>query len=59
MSSRTLIWICLTVGSTVGGYAPDLFGAHGLSMWSLLTSSIGSVAGIFAGYKLGQWWGLS
>lgn len=58
MSAKRLIWIGLFIGSTAGGYVPTLFGANGFTLWSLLSSSVGAVVGIFAGHKLGQFWGL-
>ncbi|MCB8932860.1 MAG: hypothetical protein M9921_03505 [Fimbriimonadaceae bacterium] len=50
-----LIWLGMFVGSTVGGYAPMLFGADMLSMWSIVGSFVGGIAGIVAANKLGDW----
>ena len=58
MSPKRLIWIGLFVGSTAGGYVPTLFGVGLLSLWSVVGSTVGGAAGVFAGYKLGQWLGL-
>lgn len=49
-----LIWLGMFVGSTIGGYAPILLGADMLSPWSLIGSMVGGIAGIVAGYKLGE-----
>jgi outer membrane lipoprotein SlyB len=56
--SKTLIWIGLFVGSTAGGYLPALFGGGSLSMWGVLGSVIGGVAGVLGGHKLGQMLGV-
>jgi hypothetical protein len=58
MSPKKLIWIGLIVGSTAGGYVPTLFGVGLFSLWSVVGSTVGGVAGIVAGYKLGQWMGV-
>jgi len=55
MNTKALIYIGIFVGSTIGswlGSLPD----HGnfLGGWSILGGLVGSVAGIWAGFKLGQ-----
>jgi hypothetical protein len=50
-----LIWLGMFVGSTVGGYAPMFFGADMLSMWSIVGSFVGGIAGIVAANRLGDW----
>ncbi len=52
MSSKSFIWICLTIGTTVGAYIPDLWGASVLSMSSIILSGVGGFAGIWIGYKV-------
>jgi hypothetical protein len=51
---KSLIYIGITVGGIIGGYIPVLFGQDGLSFASLLGGTIGSFAGLWAGYKIGQ-----
>ncbi len=51
-SSKPLIWIGMTIGSTVGGYIPTLWGDSFFSLWSVLFTAIGGVAGILIGFKL-------
>lgn len=55
MSSKTLIYICLTIGGLIGGYLGSLMD-HGniLGLWGLLFTTIGGFLGIWAGFKLGQ-----
>jgi hypothetical protein len=52
--SKTLVWIGVFAGSALGGYVPSLFGAEMFSMWGLLGSTVGGIAGVFAGLKLGD-----
>lgn len=54
MQPRTLIWIGVAVGSTVGGFIPTLWGASFLSFSSMLFSAVGAFAGIWLGYRLSQ-----
>jgi hypothetical protein len=54
MSQKALITLFLSVGSIAGGYVPVLFGAGPLSYWTIFTSAIGGILGIWAGYKLGS-----
>lgn len=55
METKTLVWIGVTVGGLLGswlGSALDhgnIFGA-----WTLLLGTVGSIVGIWAGYKLGN-----
>ena len=51
MSRKTIIIIGMIIGSTIGGYLPTLFGAHGISYWSLLGSTIGGIIGIYVAFK--------
>lgn len=54
MSTKTLIYLGLFIGSTIGSYVPVLFGASLLSGWSIIGSGIGALLGVWAGYKLGN-----
>ncbi len=54
MSSRRLIWVGALVGGAVGGFLPGLWHASPLSMSGLLFSTIGGLAGIWAGWKIGS-----
>ncbi len=51
---KTLIYLGLFVGSTVGSFVPLLWGADLFSLSSVLCSTIGALLGIWAGYKIGQ-----
>lgn len=52
MSPKSLIWIGMSIGSTVGAYVPALWGGSMLSFSSIILSAVGGIAGIYAGFKL-------
>jgi hypothetical protein len=52
MSPKTVIWIGVTVGTTVGAYIPALWGGSLLGFSSILLSTAGGIAGIWLGYKI-------
>jgi len=54
MSPKSLIWIGVFVGSTIGGFIPSLWGDNFLSVSSIILSTIGGIAGIWGGFKLSQ-----
>ncbi|MBU6426958.1 hypothetical protein KGQ27_01835 [Patescibacteria group bacterium] len=54
MNQKSLIWTGLFVGSTVGGYLPVLWGSSFLSISSIILSTVGGIAGIWAGFKLSR-----
>ncbi len=51
---KSLIWIGVAIGSTIGGLIPSLWGAGMLSFSSILLSGLGGFAGIWAGYTLSK-----
>lgn len=52
MSSRTLIWGGMMVGSTIGSFVPYLWGGDffATSLWG----AIGGLFGIWIGFKLAK-----
>lgn len=52
MSAKSAVMWGMIIGSFVGGYVPSLFGADIFSFWSIITSAIGGLLGIWVGYKL-------
>ncbi len=54
MNRKALVYIGVFIGGTIGGYIPVLFGADAFSIWSLFTSALGSIAGIWAAFKVSQ-----
>jgi hypothetical protein len=51
---RKLIWLGLIVGSAAGNFVPLLWGGSAMSMSGMLFAFVGGLAGIWAGYKLGN-----
>ncbi|QHI67945.1 hypothetical protein [Tichowtungia aerotolerans] len=49
--TKLLIWIGVFVGGWIGWYLGDLIGGFG---WSFTISSIGSIAGVFIGWKISR-----
>jgi hypothetical protein len=54
MDTRTLCWIGLFVGSTIGGYLPVVWGGEVFSFAGIFCSLVGGCLGIWAGYRIGQ-----
>lgn len=54
MSSKSLIWMGLIIGSTIGGFLPTLWGASFFSLSSFILSVIGGFMGIWIGFKIGK-----
>jgi hypothetical protein len=50
--NRKVLWMCMAVGSTVGGYLPTLVGQGSFSLASLVGSALGAVAGVFAAARI-------
>jgi uncharacterized membrane protein YeaQ/YmgE (transglycosylase-associated protein family) len=46
------IWLGVLIGSVIGGFIPDLWGADLFSYSSVLLSTIGGFAGLWLGYKM-------
>ncbi|MDB5245097.1 MAG: hypothetical protein JWN90_202 [Parcubacteria group bacterium] len=49
---KQIVWIGLLVGSTIGGFIPELWGAGVFSFSSIILSAIGGMAGIYLGWKI-------
>ncbi|HWQ60577.1 MAG TPA: hypothetical protein VN420_05550 [Candidatus Fimivivens sp.] len=52
--SKKFIYLFLFIGSTIGGYAPLLWGGSAFSMSSIILSGVGGLIGIYVGYRLGE-----
>jgi hypothetical protein len=50
--STKVIYLCMFLGSIIGGYLPVLLGVNPFSYTSIIFGGIGSVAGLWVGYKL-------
>lgn len=45
--SKSLLWLFIGVGSLVGGLIPAWLGANYLSLWGIIGSAVGALAGIY------------
>lgn len=55
METKTYIWIGIFIGSLVGGsIGSAMDNGNPFGAWGLLLGTIGSLVGIWAGYKLGN-----
>lgn len=52
MSSKTIVLIGVTIGSTLGGYVPVLWGGSAFSVSSVILSAIGGTIGLILTYKM-------
>jgi uncharacterized membrane protein YeaQ/YmgE (transglycosylase-associated protein family) len=50
--NKKVLWMCMAVGSTVGGYLPTFFGQGSFSLASIVGSGLGAVAGVFAAQRI-------
>jgi len=55
MSTKTMVWIGIGIGSTVGSCLPMLWGGSLAGMSSVLWGTVGGFAGLYAGFKMGQY----
>jgi outer membrane lipoprotein SlyB len=49
---RKILFMCITVGSTIGGYLPVLVGQGDFSIASLLGGLVGGIAGVFVARRI-------
>ena len=54
MSKKTLVWLGLFVGSTLGAYVPAIWNVGVFSYSSAVFSALGGLLGIWMGFKLGN-----
>jgi hypothetical protein len=54
MQSKSLVWLGMVVGGTVGGFIPALWGASAFSFSGVVLSALGAIAGIWAMFKLSR-----
>lgn len=54
MGQKFVIYFSLTVGATIGGYIPALWHDGIFSMWSVILSAVGGLAGVYVGFKINQ-----
>lgn len=54
METKKFIWLGFFLGSLIGSYIPNLWGAGMLSFSGIFLSALGGIIGIWAGFKLSQ-----
>ncbi len=50
--NKALLWLFIGIGGTLGGLIPTWLGAGYFSIWGILGTALGSIAGIFAYNRL-------
>ena len=55
MSRKTIIWIGVGIGSTVGGFLPMIWGGSLAGISSVFLTAAGGIAGIYFGNKLSEY----
>jgi uncharacterized protein YcfJ len=52
---KKMIYLGATIGGVLGGYLGSILDkGNSLGAWSLVLGAVGGLAGIWAGYKIGQ-----
>ena len=51
---KSLVWIGVLIGSTIGSFIPLLWGASVFSFSSIIFSGLGGILGIIAAYQINQ-----
>jgi hypothetical protein len=49
---KRVVWICVGVGSTIGGFAPMVWGGSAMGVASLALGTLGGLAGLWFAAKL-------
>jgi len=54
VTPKRAVFFGMMAGSVLGGWLPSLWGAGGLTMSAMVFSTVGGLAGIWAGWKISQ-----
>ncbi len=54
MNSKSLIWIGMFIGSSIGSAIPSLWGADIFSFSSIIWGLVGGVVGVWIGFKISE-----
>ena len=50
--TKKAVWLGMIIGSTLGGCVPMLWHASVFSMWSIVLSTVGGIAGIWVAWRM-------
>ena len=50
---RRVIGLCVLVGSTLGGFVPEVWGASAFGLVAVLGGALGALVGVWAGRRIG------
>jgi len=53
---RKILFMCITVGSTIGGYLPVFIGQSQFSVASILGGLVGGIAGVYVARRIDASW---
>ena len=53
--SKFIIYTGASIGGLIGSLIPMLWGDDYFSLWSIVLSAVGGVAGIILGYKISRY----
>jgi hypothetical protein len=54
MNTKSIIWVGMVTGSTLGGYAPLLWGGSLFSFASIMLTAVGGMLGIYLGFQVSK-----
>jgi len=49
---KKFMWIGFFLGSSIGGLVPAIWGGDIFSIWGVVLSAVGGIAGLWAGYRV-------
>ena len=49
---RSVMGLCIGMGSLAGSFAPALWGGSGFSLLAVVTTALGGLAGLWVGLKV-------
>jgi hypothetical protein len=49
---KRILWMCLVLGSTLGGFVPEAWGADSFDVASIVGSAIGAIVGVWAATRI-------
>jgi uncharacterized membrane protein YsdA (DUF1294 family) len=49
---KRVLWLCVLVGSTVGGMVPEAWGGSAFGLASLCFGALGGIAGVWAAARI-------